>query len=467
MTTLTSFLTPYMSSAANIALPTIGYEFRLDTAMLGWIQASFLLSTAVFLVPFGRIADIYGRKRVFTAGLVVYTFSSLLATLSPSVEALVLFRIAQGAGGAMIFSTAVAILTCTFPPGQRGKVLGINVAAVYSGISLGPFLGGVLTQLFGWRSIFLVNVPIGLAVLALTLLRLKCEWSEARGSKFDLIGSVVYGGSITLIMSSAFIPSAPLALVPVPVPQNLLAALIGVALLAAFAAWELRIPSPVLNIRLFKENPVFTSSNLAALINYSATYALTFLLSLYLQLAKGLSPQIAGTILVAQPVIQALFSPLAGWLSDRARPRFVASAGMGLNAVSLLLFAFLEEGTDTWLIVANLMVMGLGFALFSAPNTNAVMSSVSRDLLGVASATLATMRSLGMIVSTALAVFILSLFVGTMDVSEIAELGVPLINGLHTSFYAFAALCVVGVLLSLSRSGKELGGRGAVAEGKI
>ncbi|MFQ6067688.1 MAG: MFS transporter, partial [bacterium] len=353
VTTLGSFLTPFMGSSVNIALPSIGREFAMDAVLLSWVATSYLLAAAMFLVPFGRIADIRGRKRIFTYGILIYTVSSFLSAISTSATVLISFRILQGIGGAMIFGTAVAILTSVFPVGQRGKALGINVAAVYLGLSLGPFLGGFLTQHFGWRSIFLANVPVGGLIMVFIFWKLKGEWAGAKGETFDFSGSIIYGLTLIAIMYGLSL---------LPAMSGVWLILMGILGILAFVRWEMKAESPVLNMNLFRNNTVFAFSNLAALINYSATFAVGFLLSLYLQYTKGLSAQNAGLILVSQPVVMAIFSPLAGRLSDRIEPRIVASMGMALAVVGLFLFTFLNEKTTLEFIVASLILLGFGFA---------------------------------------------------------------------------------------------------------
>jgi EmrB/QacA subfamily drug resistance transporter len=328
---MASFLAPFMGASVNIALPSIGREFGADAVTLGWIATAYLLAAAVCLVPFGRLADIRGRKRIFTAGILTYTVSSLLCALSSSTSGLIAFRILQGMGAALIFGTAIAILTSVFPPGERGKALGINTASTYLGLSLGPVLGGLLTQHFGWRSIFLVNLPLGLAIIVLVLTRLKSEWAEARGEKLDLGGSFLYGLALVGIM---------LGFSRLPRAFGIWLFLAGIALASGFVLRESRAVSPILNINLFRRNRVFAFSNLAALINYSATFAVGFFLSLFLQNIRGMNPQAAGLILIAQPAVMAVFTPLAGRASDKVEPRLVASAGMALSGAGLLLLAF-------------------------------------------------------------------------------------------------------------------------------
>ena len=438
--TLASFLTPYMVSSINIALPAMGREFQMSAVLMSWVPTSYILAAAMFLVPFGRLADIIGRKRVFAYGMWVFTLSSLLLAFSPSAAVLIALRTVQGFGSAMIFGTGMAILTSVYPARERGRVLGINVAAVYLGLSLGPVLGGFLTQQFGWRSIFLVNVPLGLLVIYLVAAKLKPEWAEAKGEPFDLIGSVIYSLTLVALMEG-------LSLLPAVAGMALI--LIGIIGVAAFVVRERRTTTPLLNMDLFFHNTAFAFSNLAALINYSATFAVTFLMSLYLQYIKSFTPQNAGMVLISQPVVMAFFSPIAGRLSDKIEPRVVASVGMGFTATGLFLFTFLDRGSSLEFIIAGLVLLGFGFALFSSPNTNAVMSSIDRRYYGVGSATLGTMRLTGQMLSMGIAMVIFTLHIGG---ARITPAYYPLfLTSVKTAFIIFAILCFGGIFASLAR----------------
>jgi EmrB/QacA subfamily drug resistance transporter len=440
VTTLGSFLIPFMGSSVNIALPSIGKEFGMNAVLLSWVTTSYLLAVAIFLVPFGRIADIYGRKKVFLYGFVIFTLASFLSTISTSTLLLISSRVLQGIGASMTSSTGVAILTSVFSTGERGRVLGINVAAVYSGLSCGPFLGGLLTHYFGWRSIFMANVPLGFLITIFTFWKLKGEWTEAEGEKFDFTGSLLYSVTLVAIMYGFSM---------LPGIGGAFLILLGVLGAWAFVKWEIKSKSPIFDMDLFRNNRVFAFSNLAALINYSATFAVGFLLSLYLQFIKGFHPQEAGVILISQPIVQALLSPFAGRLSDRIEPRMVASTGMTLTAVGLFLFTFLNEKTTTPFIIANLILLGLGFALFSSPNTNAVMSSIEKRFYGVASGTLGTMRATGMMLSMGMVMLIFALYIGR---TQITPSNYPLfIKSVKAAFLIFSALCLAGIFASLSR----------------
>jgi len=437
--TLAAFLTPFMGSAVNIALPSIAAEFALDAVSLSFVASSYLLGTAMFLVPFGRCADIYGRKRIFTLGVAVFTASALLSALATSGLQLILFRFIEGLGSAMIYGTGVAMITSVFPPHERGRALGINVTAVYVGLSIGPFLGGYLTGFLTWRSIFLTNIPLGIYIVYQIRRHLTKEWADARGERFDIVGSVFY---------SAMLLSVMYGFSHLPEIGGVAAIVAGVLLSVVFYAWETRTPDPVLDIPLLASNRAFAFSNLAALINYGATFAVGFLLSLYLQVVRGFDPGTAGLVLITQPVIQALFAAPAGRLSDRIEPQYVASAGMALTAVGLALLTFLTPVTPIGYIVASLVLLGFGFALFSSPNTNAVMTSVDRSLYGVASGMLATMRTTGMMFSLGFVTVIFAVFIGTTQIG--AEVLAPFMMSLHVAFTVFTIFCTLGIFASLA-----------------
>ena len=438
--TLSSFLIPFMASSVNIALPSIGRELKINAVLLSWVATSYLLSTAVFLVPFGKIADIYGRKKIFMYGTGVYTVSSLLLAVSPSALLLISFRIVQGIGAAMIFGTAMAILTSVYPLSERGKALGINVTATYLGYSLGPFLGGFLTYHLGWRNIFLASVPLGILIVSLILFKLKGEWAEAAGEKVDLTGAMIYGLTlIAIIYGFSLLPGI----------RGAWLIFMGFVGIVAFVKWEMKIESPVLSLNLFRNNRPFTFSNLAALINYSATFAVAFLLSLYLQYIKGINAKDAGFILVSQPFVQAIVSPFAGRLSDRIEPRIVSSIGMAVTVVGMLFFVFINEKTTLPVIIIGLVLLGIGLALFSSPNINAVMSSVEKKFYGLTSATLGTMRMIGQTFSMATMTLIFAITIGRVQITP--EYYPLFMKGVRVAFLIFIILSFAAIFASLAR----------------
>jgi EmrB/QacA subfamily drug resistance transporter len=437
---LSSFITPFMMSSINIALPVIGKEFKTDAVVLSWVATSYLLAAAVSLVPFGKLADIYGRKKIYMLGMVLFTLTSLLCAIATSAPMLIIFRIFQGAGSAMVFATGIAILSSVYPAQERGKVLGIAVAAVYIGLSCGPFFGGLLTQHFSWRSIFLINIPFGVLIILLIIFKLKGEWKGAEGQKFDLTGSIIYGTAIFAFMYGITI---------LPDIRSIVLILTGVVGLLAFIKWELVVKSPVFEVNLFVTNRTYAFSCLAALINYSATFAVAFLLSLYLQYIKGLTPQGAGVVLVSTPVVMAIFSPLAGRLSDRIEPRVISSLGMGLTVLGLVLLIALNARTGLPYIIASLLILGFGFALFSSPNMNAIMSSVDRRFFGIASASVGTMRLLGQMLSMGIVTLIFALYIGRAQITP--QSYAMLIKSVRVAFTVSTCFCVAGVFFSLYR----------------
>jgi EmrB/QacA subfamily drug resistance transporter len=437
---MSSFLTPFTSSSVNIALPSIGTELSLNAIVLSWVATAYLLAAAAFLVPFGRIADIHGRKMIFQWGIIIDAVASILCAVSNSGEWLIIFRALQGVGGAMIFGTGIAILTSVFPVNERGRALGISTAAVYTGLSVGPLVGGFLTAHFGWRGIFFLNTLLGLIIIVVVFWKLRGEWAEAKGERFDYIGSIIYSLALVAVFYAFSV---------LPALWGIWLIIIGVIGLAAFVWWEMRQKSPVLNLSLFRNNTVFTFSNLAALINYSATFAVAFLLSLYLQYVKGFSPEHAGLILIAQPVVMVICSPIAGSLSDRVEPRLVSSVGMALTTAGLVMLAFLGNVTGLPFILTSLVVLGLGFGFFSSPNINAIMGSVERKFYGVASGTLGTMRLTGQAFSMGMALLLFALYIGRVQITP--EYYPLFLKSMRVAFTISAALCFGGIFASIAR----------------
>jgi len=437
---LTSFMGPFMISSVNVALPAIQADLHMDAMQLSWIATSYLLAVAVVLLPAGKIADIRGRKKVFTTGLVTYTLASTAAAFAANAAWLLAFRAMQGVGAGMFITTGMAILTSIFPPRRRGRAIGIYVAAVYVGLSVGPFAGGLLVQQFGWRSIFLLMLPLGAGSTAVTLAFLKGEWADERSQRLDVAGSLIYAVAIlSLIYGASTLPSW----------RGSVLIAIGLAGLTLFFRQQRQASHPIFEVALFAENRTFTFSSLAALLNYSATFAVTFLMSLYLQYIKGMPPQTAGLLLMAQPVVMALFSPLAGRLSDRIEPRLLASAGMALTVAGMLAFTLLHPDTSLTSIVCNLVLLGFGFALFSSPNMSAIMGSVAKEHYGIASGTVATMRLMGQMVSMAIAMVVLALLVGREAIGP--ENFDRFLHSIRIVFAISTLLCAVGVFFSLFR----------------
>lgn len=435
---ITSFINPFLAAAVNIALPQIVADLKMDAIQMSWVGMTFLLSSAIFMVPMGKIADMVGRKKIFLLGNIIVIIASVLCAISFSTTMILVARLIQGMGAAMMFVTGMAIVTSAFQANERGKSIGLVVSSVYLGLSLAPILGGFLTQHFGWRSIFYFTLPIGLFVILAILFFIKAEWAEAKEEKFDLLGSLVYMFSLCLFMYG---------FTKLPTLNAIILTTTGFLGIILFVFIELRNPFPVLNIHLFKNNKVFAFSNLAALINYAATFAIGFLLSLYLQYEKGFSPRDAGMLLFIQPLVMMVFASLSGRLSDTYNARILSSIGMAIVVVGLFLLVFINELTTNAYLIFCLIVLGVGFGIFSSPNTNSIMSSVEKKYLGIASATVSTMRLIGQMMSMGIATLIIHVFIG--DTKNINLHRYQFMQSIHVTFILFAILCMFGVFATM------------------
>ena len=440
---ITSFIGPFMGSSINIAIPSMAKEFQLPVEQLSWVVTAYLLGSASALLPFGKLADIIGRKRLYRIGIVAIIITTIGSGLAPSMDILVLFRLLQGVSLAMIFSTGMAILVSSHKPEERGKVIGYSSAAVYIGLSLGPVIGGMITQYFGWRLIFFLTAA-GLVLSFAAVSKVSDEWYGDRQEKLDYVGSFLYcaASSMVLYGLSAYAEH--------PMVKYIFFG--GVVLFGIFLLEQSRVSNPLLEMGLF-HNTIFTMSNLAAMIHYSSTFALGFLLSLYLQLIRGFDASTAGLFLLLQPSMMALFSPKAGALSDRLQPRFVATSGMAMTAIGLAAFSFLTAVSPIWQIAVNLLFIGIGFAFFSSPNSNAIMGAVEPRQYGVAASVLSVMRLGGQAISMAIVTVLLSVY--TVDAMSPEYLS-SLLAAFHKTFEVLAVSCVLGVAASLARGKRKI-----------
>lgn len=437
----TSFMGTFLVSAVNIALPTIERDLTLTAIELSWIITSFILGTALFMLPSGTWGDRYDNRKIFIGGLILFTLSSIFCYLSPNGYSLIASRFIQGIGVAFTSTTGMAILVALFPPQKRGQVLGISVASVYAGLALGPLVGGILTIHAGWRSLFLIATLSGILTLIPSL---RFLWNKNNkvhtNSGNNHVGTILFMTGLTgLVYGSSLIPSLHGWI------------LMGSALSLLWLFWQLegRNNHPLLDTRLFTHNRLFTYSNLSALINYTATFAIVFFLSLYLQKIKNLSPRDAGLIIVAQPLMMAIFSPIVGKLSDRIQPRYFSTAGMVMCSLGLFLLAYLTPSTSITWIVAILLWVGLGFALFSSPNMNTIIGSVEKAQYGQASGISSSMRVFGQIISMSIITILITTNFGNSSIDAVAD---PIfMNVMHWSFLIFGFVGIPGIYFSFNR----------------
>jgi EmrB/QacA subfamily drug resistance transporter len=446
--TTAGFLSTFMSSAVNIALPHMEREWGVSAVVLGWISLAYILAAAAFLMPVGRLGDVYGRKRFFAIGMSAFSILVLAGALSPSASVLIILRVLQGAATAFLFASTVAMVTLAHSPEERGRALGMQVGGVYLGLTLGPVLGGLITDGLGWRYIFVIVGAVGVVNTVLTIRQLRgVEWREAKRAPFDVTGSITWAIALTALLVG-------FSLLPGVIGWALIVA--GVAGIVGFLWWETKAADPVLNVDLLRRNRVFAFSNAATFINYAATYAMTFLMALYLQYNKGLSARGAALVLVTGTVVQTAFSPVSGRLSDRMPARYVASAGMAVCVLGLGALIFVGVNTPYWYIITTLCVLGLGFGFFATPIIHAIMGSVDPSRTGVASATIGTMRLTGQSISIGLATLVLAVVVGP---HEITNQDLPhMLTSIRITFAIFTVLCILGVGASLVGPRKGEGG---------
>ncbi|MDR0660949.1 MAG: MFS transporter [Prevotellaceae bacterium] len=438
---LSSSLVPFMGSSINLALPHIARDFSLHSVQQSWILTAYLLSSAILQVPFGRLADIWGKRNVYMIGLGVFTIATIFCGYAFNGTSLIILRALQGVGSAMIFSTSMAIISSVFAPKERGVAMGINAATVYLAAAAGPSFGGFITQGLGWEYIFTITAGIALLSLIGSFVVMKDRWAEAKGEPFDMRGSIIYGLAIMALIYG-------LTILPQILGIGLIVA--SAILFMVFVKREHKEKYPVFNVNFLFGNKVFRMSSTAALINYAATFPIGFLISLYLQEVKGLDPRTAGLVLIVQPAIQAVLSPLAGKLSDKIQPRYLASGGMALITVILLAIAwFISPTTPISVILVMLSSLGVGFAAFSSPNTNAIMGSVEKRYYSMASATTGTMRLTGQAFSMGITTMIISIIIGKQAITP--EVSAELMNVIHVTFIIFAVLCAFGVYTSMAR----------------
>jgi EmrB/QacA subfamily drug resistance transporter len=437
--TVSAFIVPFLVSSVNVALPKMSSQFHMEAVVMNWVNTVYFLAIAIAQVPMGRLADIYGRKKIFILGLVISILGSIAGARANSVVVLLISRAFQGIGAGMTFNIVIAILTSVYPSEMRGKALGISMAGTYVGLIFGPLIGGLMTERFGWQSIFLLTACFSLILLLLVSLSLKGEWREARGEKFDVIGSIVYCVAIAMFMYGFSV---------LPTVQGIVFLLVGVVGLLYFVRRELKSASPVLDFRLFKNNRVFLFSNVASLINYLATFSVSFLLSLYLQYIKGFSPQTAGFVLIASSIPMTIFTPIAGRLSDRIEPRLVAAAGLVVSCAALALLIFLNNGTPLWYVVLTLVLYGMGIGLFSSPNNNAIMGSVEKKTLGVASGIAGTTRTGGMMLSMGVMMILFTIYIGQAEITP--PYYPQFLSSVRVGFTVFTALCIGGAAAQLA-----------------
>ena len=438
---LSAFGMPIMLSATNVAIPVVADQFGLSATQIAWIPMSYLMASVMFVLFFGKLADTLGRKNIFLTGLLVLSFSSIFVALANSGSVLLLGRFLQGVGAAMLYATQTAMVSSVYPAKERGKAIGITLSAVYLGLALGPTLGGVVMEYLNWRLNFVLHFPLTLIIIVL-IHQIPNDSSNKllQEFKFDKVGSALYAASIVLLCFGVS-----------SLPDSISLVLLSLFLItvALFVNHSLKHPFPIWDLRVFRNNTMLTKSCLASFMMYSATYSNVVILSLYLQDLKQLSASQAGLIISLQPATMAILSSISGRLSDIIEPRILATLGMIISGCSLYTLSFLASTELSVYFMIVLVLVGVGFSLFSSPNTNAIMGSVAKENYGLAAATAATTRNLGQLSSIFLISFSMSFIVGDQLITR--EIFSSLLEAIELSFLIAGSLCLLGALLSATR----------------
>jgi len=459
LTTIGVFMMSLDGSILNIAIPALSEDLKASFEVVQWIPIIYLLIMAITLIGFGRLADLRGKKRFFLLGLIVFTVGSLLSAMAVTGELLIFFRAIQAIGASLIGATAIAMVTEAFPKQETGKALGINVAGIYFGLVLGPVLGGFLVQALTWRSIFYINLPIGIILILLSYLNLKESEIGAKGEKFDILGTATFGLFLATFLVSLTIGNQ-LGWSSMPIIVLLITS--GNSFIA-FIFVEKNVKFPMLNLALFRHNRIFAAANTAALINYIATMGVGFLISIYLQSILGISPAIAGLLMLPSPLMMAITSLLSGRYSDKVGTRFLCAIGMAIMALGLVILMGILIYLPIEFILLSQLILGVGIGFFSSPNQSAIMKSVEKRQYGIASGTLSTMRVTGQSISIGLLSAILSIFIlpsvlnlilADEYIGDPTLIQQPFLNGLITALIVTIFICILGALLSLIR-GRE------------
>jgi EmrB/QacA subfamily drug resistance transporter len=466
VTTIGALMAAIDSTIVILALPDMMVELHADLVEMIWVIMGYILVSTVFLLTFGRIADMLGRVRMYNLGFVVFTVGSALCGISQNAGQLIGARLLQGSGAALLVVNSVAIITEAFPPDERGRALGINAITWGAGGVLGPLLGGFILGAASWRWIFFINVPIGIFGATWAYLALKEQRARRSHERFDILGAITFSVGLLAILAALTLGIQAGWTSPPILALFVLFAL----MLAVFIYWENRTENPVLDFSLFKQR-VYNFSVLAAMMQALALFAVQFLIVFYLQAVRGYDPLQAALLLIPLPVLTSITAPFSGRLADRIGARIPATIGLLLQAIALVLFTQLTTTTPLPQIGATLALMGLGGGLFFSPNTSAAMNAAPPNRLGIASGTLVTLRQVGMVTSFALALAVaaaslptdvmMQLFVGT-NVQLGSQVMQQFVVGMRPAFVLSLGLLLVAAGFSLVRGRED---RRALAAG--
>ncbi|MFX1574592.1 MAG: MFS transporter [Promethearchaeota archaeon] len=407
ITTIGVFMSSLDGSIVNIAIPSISRDLGTSFEVAQWIPIIYLLVNAVTLISFGRLSDLKGRKLFFLLGIFLFTISSFLTVFASSGIIVIIFRAIQGIGSAFISANAPSMITDIFPRQETGKALGINVATIYTGLVIGPVLGGFIVQFTTWRLIFFINIPIGIVLFIIGWFKLKKVDQGIEEESFDFRGTILFGLFLASLLLALTFTNI-LGWLSYVVISLFIISTIGIIF---FIYIENKTKYPLFKLSLFRKNRIFSFANFAALLNYIAISGISFLLSIYLQSILGIRPAITALYLLPTTITMAAIAPLSGRLSDKYGTRILTTSGMIIMAVGFILLILVIAFLPLIYIIITQFVVGLGVGFFSSPNNSAIMNAVEPRDHGIAAGTLSTMRVVGQSISVALLSAILTIFI--------------------------------------------------------
>lgn len=450
-----TFMSTLDASIVNVALPTLSTQLRSDLSVVQWVVTAYLLTISSLLPVFGRVADLIGRKKVFSFGFILFTLGSILCGLSTNIWFLVGMRIVQAIGASMLMSNSSAIITANFPPQERGRALGLTGTVVALGNLSGPAIGGLLIGFTSWRSIFYVNLPIGIIGYLAAQMVLPDDQAQGGNEQFDIWGAALFTvGIISLLFAlnngqdwgwtSLII---------------LLGLVLGISLLGGFLRWEMKVSHPMIDLSLFQNRP-FLMGNLSGFISFVVLFMNIMLMPFYLQHILNYQPSQVGLMMSAFPIVMAFVAPISGHISDRIGPVILTTSGLTIIALGLLYLTTVSAASTVWQILPGPLLMGLGSGLFQSPNNSSVMSSVPKTKLGLAGGLNALVRNLGMVVGIALSVTLFenrqaAALHGIAHVSA-AQQTSAFLSAYHTVLFVGFVLALFGAIISLNRKGYAL-----------
>ncbi|WP_133469596.1 MFS transporter [Paraglaciecola marina] len=437
---LGSIIGPLGMASVNIAIPDMAADLQANAKMVSWLPTLFILSSVVFMLPAGKLADNYGRKRIYSYGLALNAFSSLMCGVSGSMEWVLFWRFVQGLASSMIFATGIAIITSVTPSHKRGAALGLASACIYIGLTIAPAVGGWLTELWGWRAVFLFQVPIVIALLILIKMRLEGEWKNDDRTKFDWWGTGIFA-----LFASSLVYG--LSILPQILGVGML--VLSAASLGMFVLHQSRSRKPLIRVQMFRDSRVFSMSLSTSLLMYASNFPLVFLISLYLQYVKGFTPSHAGQIILLQALSMAILAPISGKLADKFEARLISTLGCVIVGIGLAVLSTISTETSIMYIAISLLLIGIGFGLFSTPNNNAIMGVVKPDEVGVASASLNLSRTIGNLFGMSLVNLMVHFYIGDAQFS--AEQNPALIQTFDMALMMSLSFVLVASALSALR----------------